>query len=318
MSHRDKNSRTSKLGEQAGSPARVISRNSSITTDDSGLHPSRFIRTTTADSEDGVRLAPSDVRGLQPNIIIRRRGSDNNHSTSVKVTRQSPAQQRPREVLRSMPTEEMSEYASSDNMSTASDRSRFQNYNFAKPHKIVASQSSSGINYHGATISQAASQGNLPLCVLLWGMATAKRVRLMDPDAQGDTPMHFAALADLPEVNYEVLGIVFLVVSVIVSNLILLIMCIRLQVMSFLHQQTRIKCDPQNRLVELRNNRGETPLLRASCVGKVPSLKVRSPARPSCLPTLPYPMLYLTFFVYLYYMLYLHCLLLARRVFSVC
>ena len=120
-----------------------------------------------------------------------------------------------------MPTEEMSEYASSDNMSTASDRSRFQNHNFAKPHKLVASQSS-GINYHGATISQAASQGNLPLCVLLWGMATAKRVRLMDPDAQGDTPMHFAALADLPEVSYAVLKVVMLV---IVSNLILLIMC---------------------------------------------------------------------------------------------
>lgn len=221
MSHREKNSRTSKLGEQAGSPAPVISTNSSTTTDNSGLHPSRFIRTTTADSEDGIRGAHSDARGLQPSIIIRRRGSDNNHSTSVKVTRQSPAQQRPREVLRSMPTEEMSEYASSDNMSTASDRSRFQNHNFAKPHKLVASQSS-GINYHGATISQAASQGNLPLCVLLWGMATAKRVRLMDPDAQGDTPMHFAALADLPEVSYAVLKVVMLV---IVSNLILLIMC---------------------------------------------------------------------------------------------
>ena len=56
--------------------------------------------------------------------------------------------------------------------------------------------------------------------------------------------------------------------------------------MSFLHQQTRVKSDPQNRLVELRNNRGETPLLRASCVGKVPSLKVRSPTRPPCIPTL--------------------------------
>ena len=32
-------------------------------------------------------------------------------------------------------------------------------------------------------------------------MAAAKRVRLMDPDFAGDTPMHFAALADLPEVN---------------------------------------------------------------------------------------------------------------------
>ena len=55
--------------------------------------------------------------------------------------------------------------------------------------------------------------------------------------------------------------------------------------MSFLHQQTRVKSDPQNRLVELRNNRGETPLLRAGCVGKVPSLKVRSPSLLHALPS---------------------------------
>lgn len=211
MSHREKNSRTCRLGEKADSPAPVISRNSSITTNDSGVHPSRFTRTTTADSEDGIRRAPSDDRGLQPSIILRRRGSDNNSSTSVKVTRQSPAQQRPREVFRSMPTEEMSEYASSDNMSSASDRSRFQNHNLAKPQKIIGTQTPSSINYHGATISQAASQGNLPLCVLLWGMATAKRVRLMDPDLQGDTPMHFAALADLPEVSHAKLKLSFCV-----------------------------------------------------------------------------------------------------------
>lgn len=46
------------------------------------------------------------------------------------------------------------------------------------------------------------------------------------------------------------------------------------QVMSFLHQQTRVKNDPQNRLVDLRNNKGETALHRASCVGKIPTLKV--------------------------------------------
>ena len=73
--------------------------------------------------------------------------------------------------------------------------------------------------------------------------------------------------------------------------------------MSFLHQQTRVKCDPQNRLVELRNNRGETPLLRASCVGKVPSLKVRNPARPSCIPALPYALSYLLRLYLLYALL---------------
>ena len=274
MSHRDRNSRSSKLGEKANSPVPVISRSSSITTNDSGVHLSRLIRMTTADSEDGIRRAPSDDRGLQPSIILRRRGSDNNHSTSVKVTRQSPVQRRPREVFRSMPTEEMSEYASSDNMSTASDRSRFQNHNFAKPQKVIGLQTSSNISYHGVTISQAASQGNLPLCVLLWGMATAKRVQLMDPDSQGDTPMHFAATADLPEVSCAKLKMIF-VSLVILSAIWSHSLCYyQVQVMSFLHQQTRMKCDPQNRLVELRNNKGETPLLRACCVGKVPSLKV--------------------------------------------
>ena len=60
--------------------------------------------------------------------------------------------------------------------------------------------SAASINYHGINIIQAAAQGNLPVCVLLWGMASAKRVNLMDPDPSGNTPMHFAALADLPEV----------------------------------------------------------------------------------------------------------------------
>jgi hypothetical protein len=63
--------------------------------------------------------------------------------------------------------------------------------------------SPASINYHGINISQAAGEGNLPVCVLLWGMATAKRVNLMDPDIQGNTPMHFAALADNPEVVDE-------------------------------------------------------------------------------------------------------------------
>ena len=203
MSHREKHSRTSKLEEKVNSQAPVVSKNSSISTNDNGLHSSRINRAVSTESEGG---------------LSRRRGSDSNHSSSVKVTRQPPAQQRPREVFRSMPTEEMSEYASSDNMSTASDRSRFQNHNLAKPQKVIGPQTSSSIKYHGATISQAASQGNLPLCVLLWGMATAKRVRLMDPDSQGDTPMHFAALADLPEVSCAGSKLIHHVIGDTVSN----------------------------------------------------------------------------------------------------
>lgn len=91
----------------------------------------------------------------------------------------------------------------------------------------------------------AASQGNLPLCVLLWGMATAKKVNLLVPDVQGNTPFHFAALADVPEV------------------------------LGFLQQQDRSRSstNPANRLVDARNNAGETPLLRAASMGKIPILK---------------------------------------------
>lgn len=62
-------------------------------------------------------------------------------------------------------------------------------------------QDTSMVNYHGTTISMAAMQGNLPVCVLLWGIAAAKRVSLIQRDAEGNTPMHFAALADTTEVR---------------------------------------------------------------------------------------------------------------------
>ena len=94
-------------------------------------------------------------------------------------------------------------------------------------------------------MAMAASQGNLPLCVLLWGMATAKKVNLLVPDAQGNTPFHFAALADVPEV------------------------------LGFLQQQGRSKTasSSTSRLVDARNHAGETPLLRAASTGKIPTLK---------------------------------------------
>ena len=38
------------------------------------------------------------------------------------------------------------------------------------------------------------------MCVLLWGMAAAKRINLIIPDEHGNTPMHYAALAESTEV----------------------------------------------------------------------------------------------------------------------
>jgi hypothetical protein len=58
------------------------------------------------------------------------------------------------------------------------------------------------VMYKGANIYQAAQEGNLPLCVLLWGMASAKRVNLLEADAQGNCVLHAAALSDNSEVMY--------------------------------------------------------------------------------------------------------------------
>lgn len=69
-----------------------------------------------------------------------------------------------------------------------------------KSSATTSSMSATAINYHGLSIFQAANQGNLPCCVLLWGIASAKRVNLITQDAFGNNPMHFAALADTPEV----------------------------------------------------------------------------------------------------------------------
>jgi ankyrin repeat protein len=44
-------------------------------------------------------------------------------------------------------------------------------------------------------------------------------------------------------------------------------------VLGFLFQQTRGFLNPDTRLVESRNSSGETPLLRAAGVGKIPVVK---------------------------------------------
>ena len=44
--------------------------------------------------------------------------------------------------------------------------------------------------------------GNLPLTMLLWGYAVARKVNLLIPDSSGNNPIHYAALADTPEVYH--------------------------------------------------------------------------------------------------------------------
>jgi len=111
-----------------------------------------------------------------------------------------------------------------------------------RKRKSQATHTAATLNYHGINIYQAAHQGNLPICVLLWGMASSKRVSLMVPDAEGNNPMHFAAQAEHPEV------------------------------LGFFLQQTRGVTD-QLRLVDTRNHKGETPLLRAMSTGSIPVVK---------------------------------------------
>jgi hypothetical protein len=56
------------------------------------------------------------------------------------------------------------------------------------------------IHYRGTNMYQAAGQGNLPVCVLLWGMSSAKRVDVTMSDAEGNSPLHHAATSENPEV----------------------------------------------------------------------------------------------------------------------
>jgi ankyrin repeat protein len=100
------------------------------------------------------------------------------------------------------------------------------------------------LTYNGQTIISAASQGNLPVCVLLWGMASAKKINIMSPDIHGNNPMHYACLAQTSEV------------------------------MGFFHQQLRGMLTPELRLVDSINNAGETPLLRAMATGQMTVIKV--------------------------------------------
>lgn len=100
------------------------------------------------------------------------------------------------------------------------------------------------LSYNGQTIITASSQGNLPVCVLLWGMASAKKINIMSNDIHGNNPMHYACLANNSEV------------------------------MAFFHQQLRGMLTPEIRLVDSVNNAGETPLLRAMSTGQMTVIKV--------------------------------------------
>ena len=100
------------------------------------------------------------------------------------------------------------------------------------------------LSYNGQTIISASSQGNLPICVLLWGMASAKKINLMISDIHGNNPMHYACLANTAEV------------------------------MAFFHQQLHGMLTPEIRLVDSINNAGETPLLRAMSTGQMSVIKV--------------------------------------------
>ena len=102
--------------------------------------------------------------------------------------------------------------------------------------------------YNGMTIATAAQQGNLPVCVLLWGVGAAKNINLMTPDRHGNTPMHYAALCDNTEI------------------------------MSFLKQQTNNSVPSQSAtgLINSKNINGETPFLKAVGIGNINIIEVSS------------------------------------------
>ena len=100
------------------------------------------------------------------------------------------------------------------------------------------------VAYKGETIMSAAASGNLPLCVLLWGMGSAKQINLMVAvDEQGNNPFHHAVRAQSTDV------------------------------MAFFNQQTGGMLTPDKRLVDTTNKAGDTPLLRALPTGCMTVIK---------------------------------------------
>lgn len=183
----------------------LISRSSSDGTEMSLTQSSRSTRGVSIGSDDDMIHSSAEYRESQRSMIFQGRGSFSNQALTDYVATQSTTAPRSRET----PSDEVSIYGGSDGIifserSSSAKQHRGRNYDSSSSKSqrpSFTSQVATTVSYHGITIATAACQGNLPLCVLLWGMAAAKKVRLMDPDSAGDTPMHFAALADLPEVN---------------------------------------------------------------------------------------------------------------------
>ena len=189
------------LSQKSEFPVLLTSRSSSDGTDMGLTQGSRSTRAISIESDDESLHATGENRGSQRSLLFESRESFSNQDLTDYVAVQSTATPRPRRL----PSDEVATYGGSDGISLSEKSSspkqqRGRNQD-ALSTKSQRRHSTTPISYHGITIATAASQGNLPLCVLLWGMAAAKKVRLMDPDFAGDTPMHFAALADLPEVN---------------------------------------------------------------------------------------------------------------------
>jgi hypothetical protein len=79
-------------------------------------------------------------------------------------------------------------------------RKKFLGTSSTKPTIKRPAPEALSINYNGITILEAAKRGDLPICVLLWGIAAAKRQNLMVPDNEGNNAMHYACLAPNIEV----------------------------------------------------------------------------------------------------------------------
>jgi hypothetical protein len=112
-----------------------------------------------------------------------------------------------------------------------------------RPTFSAPTATASLIVYQGVTIYAACRQGNLPICVLLWGIAAAKQVSLMEPDGEGNNPLHYACMAE----NSEAVG--------------------------FILQQTRGMLNETTRLVDSVNSAGETALLRAMAMASPTIIK---------------------------------------------
>ncbi|CAM9839160.1 unnamed protein product, partial [Phaeothamnion confervicola] len=97
--------------------------------------------------------------------------------------------------------------------------------------------------YRGQTMAVAAAKGDLPLAAMLYYSGEEAGFNMLVADAEGNAPLHYAALSESPDT------------------------------VAFLLRKATVRAAALPPPVDVRNYAGETPALRAAVAGHVPVLR---------------------------------------------